>query len=87
MTFVHDNEPFHDMEEVSFTYSKITWTFHNGNIEATDDWKEVDRANNRDARPTAVPPAFSGQVAVGAGADLARSTSPFQSSVASCSRW
>ena len=39
MTFVSDNEPFHDMEEVSFTYSKITWTYHNGNIEATDDWK------------------------------------------------
>jgi len=38
-TFVPDNKPFHDMEEVSFTYSKITWTYADGNIEYTDDWK------------------------------------------------
>lgn len=39
MTFLPENKPYHDMEEVSFTYSKITWTFNDGNIEYTDDWK------------------------------------------------
>ena len=39
MTFLPDNKPFHDMEEISFTYSKITWTYNDGNIEYTDDWK------------------------------------------------
>ncbi len=38
-TFIADNKPYHDMEKVSFTYSKITHTFHDGNIEYTDDWK------------------------------------------------
>jgi type VI secretion system secreted protein Hcp len=38
MTFLPDNKPYHDMEEVSFTYSKITWTFTDGNIEYTDSW-------------------------------------------------
>jgi len=39
LTFLPDNKPFSDMEEVSFTYSKITWTYTDGNIEYTDDWK------------------------------------------------
>lgn len=39
MTFLADNKPFMDMETVCFTYSKITWTYNDGNIEYTDDWK------------------------------------------------
>ncbi len=39
MTFIPDNKPYHDMEEVSFTYSKITWTYNDGNIEYTDSWQ------------------------------------------------
>ncbi|MDR1079656.1 MAG: Hcp family type VI secretion system effector [Deltaproteobacteria bacterium] len=39
VTFVPDNKPFSDMEDVSFTYSKITWTYNDGNVEFTDDWK------------------------------------------------
>ncbi|MFW5836836.1 MAG: Hcp family type VI secretion system effector [Desulfovibrionaceae bacterium] len=39
MTFLPDNKPFHDMEEVAFTYSKITWTYTDGNIEFTDSWQ------------------------------------------------
>jgi type VI secretion system secreted protein Hcp len=38
-TFLPANKPYHDMEEVSFTYSKITWTYNDGNVEFTDDWK------------------------------------------------
>jgi type VI secretion system secreted protein Hcp len=38
-TFLPENKPYHDMEEVSFTYSKITWTYNDGNIEFVDDWK------------------------------------------------
>ena len=40
MTFLPDNKPFMDMEEVSFTYSKITWTYNDGNVEHADDWKK-----------------------------------------------
>lgn len=40
MTFLPDNRPYHDMEDVSMTYSKITWTYNDGNIEYTDDWKK-----------------------------------------------
>lgn len=40
MTFVEENKPYQDMEDVSFTYSKITWTFTDGNIEYTDSWKD-----------------------------------------------
>ena len=40
MTFVEDNKAYHDMEEVCFTYSKITWTYNDGNIEYTDSWKQ-----------------------------------------------
>jgi type VI secretion system secreted protein Hcp len=39
VTFVPENKPYHDMEEVSFTYSKITWTYNDGNIEYVDNWK------------------------------------------------
>ena len=38
ITFLQDNKPYHDMEEVSFTYSRITWTYNDGNIEFVDDW-------------------------------------------------
>ena len=38
VTFLPDNKPYHDMEDVSFTYSKITWTYNDGNIEYADDW-------------------------------------------------
>ena len=38
-TFLPENKPYHDMEDVSFTYSKITWSYSDGNIEFTDDWK------------------------------------------------
>ena len=37
-TFLPDNKPYHNMESVSFTYSKITWTFNDGNIEYVDSW-------------------------------------------------
>lgn len=39
LTLDPDSKPYMDMEEVSFTYSKITWTYTDGNIEYTDDWK------------------------------------------------
>ncbi|MDR2605544.1 MAG: Hcp family type VI secretion system effector [Desulfovibrio sp.] len=39
LTFLPDNKPYSDMEDVSFTYSKITWTYNDGNIEFVDDWK------------------------------------------------
>jgi type VI secretion system secreted protein Hcp len=39
LTFLPENKPYHDMEDVSFTYSKITWTYNDGNVEYTDDWK------------------------------------------------
>ncbi|MBQ4489371.1 MAG: Hcp family type VI secretion system effector [Ruminobacter sp.] len=39
LTFLPDNKPYHDMEDVSFTYSKITWSYVDGNVEFTDDWK------------------------------------------------
>jgi type VI secretion system secreted protein Hcp len=39
ITFLPENKPYRDMEEVSFTYSKITWSYTDGNIEFTDDWK------------------------------------------------
>lgn len=32
-TFLPENKPYHDMEEVSFSYSKITWTNTAGNVE------------------------------------------------------
>lgn len=39
LTFLPENKPYHDMEEVSFTYSRITWTYNDGNIEYMNDWK------------------------------------------------
>lgn len=39
LTFMPENKPYQDMEMVSFTYSKITWTFTDGNIEFVDNWK------------------------------------------------
>jgi type VI secretion system secreted protein Hcp len=39
LTFLPENKPYHDMEEVSLTYSRITWTYNDGNIEYVDDWK------------------------------------------------
>lgn len=33
------NKAFFDMEEVSFTYEKITWSHKVANKEAVDDWK------------------------------------------------
>ena len=40
LTFLPENKPYADMEEVAFTYSKITWTYNDGNIEYVDDWKK-----------------------------------------------
>jgi len=39
LTFLEENKPYHDMEEVSFTYEKITWSHKIANKEAEDDWK------------------------------------------------
>ena len=39
-TFLPENKPYQDMETVAFTYSKITWTYNDGNIEYVDDWKK-----------------------------------------------
>ncbi|MDR3135787.1 MAG: Hcp family type VI secretion system effector [Deltaproteobacteria bacterium] len=39
LTFLPEDKPYHDMEEISFSYSKITWTYNDGNIEFVDDWK------------------------------------------------
>ena len=38
-TFLPENKPYQDMETVAFTYSKITWTYNDGNIEYVDNWK------------------------------------------------
>lgn len=37
-TFLPANEPFKHMEQVSFTYSKIVWTWEPDGIEAEDSW-------------------------------------------------
>jgi len=34
-----ENKPYHDMEEVQFTYEKIIWTAVVDGVEAEDDWK------------------------------------------------
>ena len=34
-----NTESFSHMEDLSFTYRKIKWTFEDGGIEAEDDWK------------------------------------------------
>ena len=40
LTFLPENKPYKNMEKISFSYSKITWTYNDGNIEFTDDWKK-----------------------------------------------
>lgn len=44
LTFLKDNEPYHDMEEVMFSYGKITWTCldEKGSTlaQTDDDWKK-----------------------------------------------
>jgi type VI secretion system secreted protein Hcp len=35
-----DKERYPHLEEVAMRYSKITWTFKDGNIEFTDSWTE-----------------------------------------------
>eukprot|EP00831_Metopus_contortus_P035316 TRINITY_DN2812_c0_g1_i1.p3 TRINITY_DN2812_c0_g1~~TRINITY_DN2812_c0_g1_i1.p3 ORF type:complete len:164 (-),score=30.17 TRINITY_DN2812_c0_g1_i1:290-781(-) len=40
LTFIDENKPYHDMEEVLFTYEKITWSHKVANKEAVDSWKE-----------------------------------------------
>lgn len=39
-TFLEESKPYHHMEKVSFTYSKIIWTYVPDGIEAEDSWKE-----------------------------------------------
>lgn len=39
LTFLAENKTYHDMEEVSFSYEKIVWTYEPDGIEAEDDWK------------------------------------------------
>jgi type VI secretion system secreted protein Hcp len=40
MTFLEENKPYLDMEEIWFTYSTITWTYEIDGIEAEDSWKK-----------------------------------------------
>ncbi|MDR2405100.1 MAG: Hcp family type VI secretion system effector [Deltaproteobacteria bacterium] len=39
LSILPESKPYPDLEDVSFTYSKITWTYNDGNIEYTDDWQ------------------------------------------------
>ena len=39
LTFIGENEPYRHMEEVSFTYDKIKWTWEVDGIESEDSWK------------------------------------------------
>lgn len=39
LAFLPENEPYRHMEEVSFTYEKIKWTWEVDGIEAEDSWK------------------------------------------------
>lgn len=39
VTFLEENKPYHDMEEVFFSYEKIVWTYEPDGVEAEDDWK------------------------------------------------
>ncbi len=39
LTFLDANKPYKDMEEVSFSYSKISWTYEPAGIESEDNWK------------------------------------------------
>ena len=38
LTFLPESKPYHDMETVSFTFAKITWTYNDGNVEFVDSW-------------------------------------------------
>ena len=38
IVFLAENEPYRHMEEVSFTYKKIKWTWEPDGIEAEDSW-------------------------------------------------
>ena len=38
-TFVAGNEPYRHMEQISFTYKKIKWTWEPTGIEAEDSWE------------------------------------------------
>jgi type VI secretion system secreted protein Hcp len=43
MTFLPENKPYHDMDEVWFSYEKIVWTYNPDGIEAEDDWKSPNK--------------------------------------------
>jgi len=38
IAFLPENEPFRHMEEISFTYSRIKWTWEPDGIESEDSW-------------------------------------------------
>lgn len=38
MTFLEENKPYKDMEEVYFSYEKIIWTYEPDGVEAEDSW-------------------------------------------------
>ena len=38
-TFLEENKPYHHMQDVTFTYEKIVWTYEVTGIEGEDDWK------------------------------------------------
>ena len=40
LTLLETNKPYHDMEEISFSYTRITWTHNIASKEAVDDWNE-----------------------------------------------
>ena len=40
LTFIDESEPYRHMEEVSFTYDKVKWTWEPDGIEAEDSWKK-----------------------------------------------
>lgn len=39
LTILAENKPYHDMQTLQFTYSKIIWTYEPDGIETEDDWK------------------------------------------------
>ena len=39
LTFLDENKPYHNMENISFSYSSITHIYEPKGIEAQDDWK------------------------------------------------
>lgn len=38
IAFLTENEPYRHMEEISFTYNKIVWTWEPDGVEAQDSW-------------------------------------------------